>query len=271
MSLDLSGLDEIINRLRYVKTGDYVLASDHNDLVDAIKKIREILSGISPATLLQLLTQSRGAGLLLTFPSWPDPTDLYVFNNGVFTNKQCYVHIDCSADFAEVDAMWGYIYDSIGTWDNTKLYQSIRIQPFLSYPVELWIGVGQIVSTDNPGLWWYVKDLDLYCVSCGPSAYKEILVGNINDFTDRQNTVVLTMAWYPGEKAEFYVWGNKVGEVTDPACLPTSIDEKGELNPKYSMGHYLHVYFKNPGGWTTVQALDLMNMVMYLEWQQKIT
>jgi len=39
----LTELDNIIAKLRYVKYGDYVLSSDHNDLVDAVKKIREIL------------------------------------------------------------------------------------------------------------------------------------------------------------------------------------------------------------------------------------
>ncbi len=39
----LSDLDAIINRLRYVKRGDYVLSSDHNDLVDAVRCIRNIL------------------------------------------------------------------------------------------------------------------------------------------------------------------------------------------------------------------------------------
>ena len=39
----LAELDNIIAKLRYVKYGDYVLSSDHNDLVDAVKKIREIL------------------------------------------------------------------------------------------------------------------------------------------------------------------------------------------------------------------------------------
>lgn len=42
----LAQLDEIIARLRRVQTGDYILASDHNDLVDASKKVRDILYSI---------------------------------------------------------------------------------------------------------------------------------------------------------------------------------------------------------------------------------
>jgi hypothetical protein len=47
--MSLSDLDEIINRMRYVMTGDIIEADDHNITVDAIKKIREILSQISVA------------------------------------------------------------------------------------------------------------------------------------------------------------------------------------------------------------------------------
>jgi len=47
MSLD--ELNEIINRLRYVTSGDIIEASDHNNLVDAVRKIREILSFIGGA------------------------------------------------------------------------------------------------------------------------------------------------------------------------------------------------------------------------------
>jgi hypothetical protein len=47
--MSLSDLDEIINRMRYVKTGDVIEPDDHNITVDAIKKIREILSQISVA------------------------------------------------------------------------------------------------------------------------------------------------------------------------------------------------------------------------------
>ena len=36
-------LDQILARLRYVKAGDLVLSSDHNDLVDSAKKTRDIL------------------------------------------------------------------------------------------------------------------------------------------------------------------------------------------------------------------------------------
>jgi hypothetical protein len=47
--MSLSDLDEIINRMRYVMTGDVIEPDDHNITVDAIKKIREILSQISVA------------------------------------------------------------------------------------------------------------------------------------------------------------------------------------------------------------------------------
>jgi len=47
--MSLSDLDAIIARLRYVKSGDIVEVSDHNDLVDAVKKIRDILANIQPS------------------------------------------------------------------------------------------------------------------------------------------------------------------------------------------------------------------------------
>jgi len=49
LSDKLSELDNIIAKLRYVKRGDWVLSSDHNDLVDAVKKIREALGLITGA------------------------------------------------------------------------------------------------------------------------------------------------------------------------------------------------------------------------------
>ena len=43
-SLSLQDLDAIIARLRKVMSGDLILAEDHNDLVDAVKAIRDILA-----------------------------------------------------------------------------------------------------------------------------------------------------------------------------------------------------------------------------------
>jgi len=44
--MSISDLDSVIAKLRYVKYGDYVLSDDHNDLVDAVKIIRDILKGL---------------------------------------------------------------------------------------------------------------------------------------------------------------------------------------------------------------------------------
>ena len=41
--MSLENLDAIIAKLRKVSSGDFVLADDHNDLVDAVKEIRSIL------------------------------------------------------------------------------------------------------------------------------------------------------------------------------------------------------------------------------------
>jgi len=41
--MSMERLNEIISRLRYVKSGDIIASADHNDLVDAVKEIRKIL------------------------------------------------------------------------------------------------------------------------------------------------------------------------------------------------------------------------------------
>ena len=39
-------LDEVLARLRYVRSGDIVLPEDHNTLVDALARARDVLSAI---------------------------------------------------------------------------------------------------------------------------------------------------------------------------------------------------------------------------------
>jgi hypothetical protein len=46
----IAQLDAIIARFRYVKYGDVWLSADHNDPIDAIKKLREIVSALSQVT-----------------------------------------------------------------------------------------------------------------------------------------------------------------------------------------------------------------------------
>jgi hypothetical protein len=46
----IAQLDAIIARFRYVKYGDIWLSADHNDPIDAIKKLREIVSALSQVT-----------------------------------------------------------------------------------------------------------------------------------------------------------------------------------------------------------------------------
>ena len=54
----LEELRSILARLRKVKTGDYVLASDHNDLVDAVNKVEEVLELIAGQLEEQTFLQS---------------------------------------------------------------------------------------------------------------------------------------------------------------------------------------------------------------------
>jgi len=39
-------LDPYLEKLRYVKAGDTILSTDHNDIVDTLKKLREVLEKV---------------------------------------------------------------------------------------------------------------------------------------------------------------------------------------------------------------------------------
>ena len=51
--MSLENLDAIIAKLRKVSSGDFILADDHNDLVDAIKEIRNYLENIKAKAVFQ--------------------------------------------------------------------------------------------------------------------------------------------------------------------------------------------------------------------------
>jgi len=85
-------LDNIVAKLRKVKYGDFVLASDHNDLVDAVTTIRDILkktslsSGIDPDTVVDLI----GANTIIPLKGKSVAVNYYGFggvrnSNGVWS------------------------------------------------------------------------------------------------------------------------------------------------------------------------------------------
>ena len=99
----LAELDNIIVKLRYVKYGDYVLSSDHNDLVDAVKKIREILGVLQTAV----------GGL----PDEPKPSDVVSVASGyadVATQEAMRIRTDdYGKQFAEVEIRGLLLYRSV--------------------------------------------------------------------------------------------------------------------------------------------------------------
>ncbi|MEM4500558.1 MAG: hypothetical protein QW512_00310, partial [Thermofilaceae archaeon] len=52
MPIDFSKIDQIVGQLRYVKSGDIVLSSDHNLQNDAIKELTDLLKSHSTAATL---------------------------------------------------------------------------------------------------------------------------------------------------------------------------------------------------------------------------
>ncbi|RLF08403.1 MAG: hypothetical protein DRJ60_00290 [Thermoprotei archaeon] len=80
--MSLEELDAIISKLRYVKTGDIIASSDHNDLVDAIKKAR---SAINEAGLSNILSVGWDA-LLASINKQQDNDYLAAVIEGCFTS-----------------------------------------------------------------------------------------------------------------------------------------------------------------------------------------
>jgi len=116
--MSLSELDSIIARLRYVMSGDIVEASDHNDLVEAIKKIREILDTIGGGA--QFIQNSfayfaLSGNVVYGFRGgiyWYDTRAPIVLYNQEFTDKA--VLSICSGYFESI---------IVGRWrDNNNMY-----------------------------------------------------------------------------------------------------------------------------------------------------
>jgi len=95
--VDVSNLDSIISKIRRVKYGDYVLSDDHNNLLDAIISIRDILSSISvgaptaaPSYPPSPLSPS---GLDPNDPAWTPPSGWnQVFNFDSVTELQSFAN-----------------------------------------------------------------------------------------------------------------------------------------------------------------------------------
>jgi hypothetical protein len=85
-------LDNILNKIPYVKTGDLIMPDHHNLIVDALKKARDILSRMESYYLSQInsllsiidaLSQLAG-GIRITYFQTPAPLT-YTFYFGLVT------------------------------------------------------------------------------------------------------------------------------------------------------------------------------------------
>jgi len=120
----LKELDMIIAKLRIVKAGDIVLSADHNDLVYAVKKIREILSEI--AVGLPYKTENVNFTYLAIIDKIlaPKTTRTYYYASteilarDMFTDKAIFTSSACGTDLYAryLDSYNQYIfYASVGT------------------------------------------------------------------------------------------------------------------------------------------------------------
>jgi len=159
--MSLSELDEIIQRLRYVSSGDIIEASDHNNLVDAVKKIREILgtigAGVSPC-------------IALTTPF----ADYYIRNGLVSIDDA----VKCIKDYWN-PGTWAYIFDqylSVDTCSNILNYPGLdpryAVDILLShrlsmekalriaYRLNRIVGLGAYINWNDttPYYWWDTPD-----------------------------------------------------------------------------------------------------------------
>jgi hypothetical protein len=63
-----SELDSILAKLRYVKVGDIIMAEDHNDVVDALRKIRNILATVPAVPVFDYIVDIYSDKVVITAP-----------------------------------------------------------------------------------------------------------------------------------------------------------------------------------------------------------
>jgi hypothetical protein len=91
-------LDAIIAKIRYVKSGDIIQPEDHNYVVDALRKIRDIIAKMEEYYIAQLnilASVSPFAGLgvgygFSTYPGMPEPPSLPYAGAGLLTVEVSY-------------------------------------------------------------------------------------------------------------------------------------------------------------------------------------
>jgi len=147
--MSIEKLDQIISRLRYVQYGDYVLADDHNNLVDAVKEIRNLINvnpfGIDFPTLLiryaKIFYDPSGAGnhaFVSDFMDFPPQGIFYVQEGLEVRNSIITVNaekmLEASKKYGLALGVPARLYFDFG-WDIGTLYffSLFRITDFRYY------------------------------------------------------------------------------------------------------------------------------------------
>jgi len=160
--VSLSELDEIISRLRYVQSGDIIEASDHNNIVDAIKKIREILGtvGVGVSPCIALVT----------------PLADYYIKNGLISIDDA---VKCIKDYWNLGT-WTSVFDAyLSVESASAILNSPELDPRyatdillshrldiekalrIAYNLKRTIGLGAYInwSDTTPYYWWDTPDV----------------------------------------------------------------------------------------------------------------
>jgi hypothetical protein len=96
-------LDKILNMIPYVRSGDIIQPEHHNYIVDALRKVRDLLAKmeeyyISLINYLATISPSAGLGVgfgFTTYPDMPTPPSLPYVGAGLLT-------VDVSYDYGYV-------------------------------------------------------------------------------------------------------------------------------------------------------------------------
>jgi hypothetical protein len=106
-------LDEILSRIPYVRSGDIIQPEHHNYVVDALRKVRDIIAKmeeyyITQLSILASISPFAGLGVSYGFSTYPDnprPPSLPYAGTGLLTVEVSYDHdyaSPCTALVVEV-------------------------------------------------------------------------------------------------------------------------------------------------------------------------
>jgi len=160
--VSLEELDQIIAKIRYVKWGDYVLPEDHNYLLDAIKKIRDILAQVAGAVEPDYSSYSR-----IALKTIEVSTDISVsrakFIRGFISNNEALV---CFVELEDTD---GY------TWHKVVILSIPSLDVVATYPE-------QKFELPYPEPYPYTSSLGAVCTCSELSRKYYVVCANPGDY-----------------------------------------------------------------------------------------